>query len=107
MRLLQGFSDALNNYALPKALGAQTKGDILEDRHMGKEHVVLKDIADGAFLGRNAHVLVTIKVHHAIERNLPLIRVQQPREQSQHGRFASAALTEQHSRFASFRRKMH
>jgi len=86
-------------------LGTKTKGDILKDPQMGKECIVLKDVAKGTFLRWNSDTPFTIKIGDTIQRNEPTLRVEQARQEPQYSAFARTTLAEQNGSFARFGRK--
>ncbi len=86
-------------------LGTQTKGHILEDTQVRKEDVVLKDVAERTFLGRNVDMLLAVKIDGVLQGNMPALWLQQASQEPQDRAFARAAFTEQNCRFACLGRK--
>jgi hypothetical protein len=101
--LLKRFSHATTYHLPGEMLRAQAKGDIFKDAKVGEMGVVLKDITNRAFLRRDGDALLAIKIGDALERYVPVLRMEQTGQESQDGALTRAALAEQNSRLARVR----
>src|SRR5690349_11276719 len=76
-------------------LGSQTKGNILKDSKVWKEHIILEHITERSLLWWHRNVPFAIKVDHIVERDMPSLRMEKSRQQTQNSTFARATLTKQ------------
>ena len=54
-------------------LAAHTAEDVLAHRHVRKERIILKKIADAAFLRREIDALPAVVEHNAVQLDVPLV----------------------------------
>src|SRR5215207_3095920 len=69
-------------------------GDVLLDRQVREECVVLEDEADGALFRGAVHSSLRVEPNLVAERDQPAIRARKPGDRAQHGRFARARRTD-------------
>jgi hypothetical protein len=102
VRLFKSLAHPLAYHVPGQVLRAQPEGDVLKNIQMGEEHIILEDITKGTFLRWDSDMAVAIKIGDTFERDMPMFRVKQTCQQSQHSAFARATFAQQHSRFAHF-----
>ena len=93
--LFQGLADALAYDLARQVLCTQSEGDILEDVQVGKEGIILEDIAKGPFLRRDADMPFAVKIGDTVKRDVAALRMEQTGQEAQYGAFARAALSQQ------------
>jgi hypothetical protein len=70
VHLFQRLSHSMTNGGLWEMLRTQTKGDVFKDIQVGKEDVILEDIAKGSFLGWDNNAAFTIKIDDIFKRDV-------------------------------------
>ena len=94
---MQDFPNRL--FALVFRAGVRACTDVLLDRHVREQRVLLKQVADLAFLRRQVNLLVAVEQDAAVQLNVPLIRFDDTRDALERHALAAAGRSEQRHHF--------
>ena len=74
---------------------ARAVRDVLRDRHVRKERVLLEDEPDAAVLGREGDPGCGVEEHLAVEHDTTVLGPHEPCDRTQHGRLPRPRRTDQ------------
>ena len=92
---IQRGADPLDNLSPRHTFHFEAKCNILCDRHVGKQRIILEHTAQLPRLGRTIDPALMIEPCRSAELNTALVRLFQPGQTSENGRFAGAGRTEE------------